>query len=216
MSSQPSTDIRQMLRVPALLLTAALLAGCASGAAPRTDGADAAADPATQRSIPQRAQTLYEQAVAAMAAGNALDAELRFKEFLLNYPDFPGAWVNLAIIAAGQGDDAAAATHIESALQIDPANATALNQLGMLKRRQGYFPEAEAAYMKAVTAQPEYALAHYNLGVLNELYLQQLDTALQHFELYLELGGGDEQVAKWVVDLKRRISVAQRTANVTE
>ncbi len=216
MSSQPYSDIRQMLIVPALLLAAVLLAGCASGAAPRTGVVEAAATPATQRSIPQRAQTLYEQAVAAMAAGNALDAELRFKEFLLNYPDFPGAWVNLAILAAGKGDDAAAASHIESALQIDPANAAAFNQLGMLKRRQGYFPEAEAAYMKAVTAQPEYALAHYNLGVLNELYLQQLDTALQHFELYLELGGDDEQVEKWVVDLKRRISVAQRTANVTE
>ncbi len=216
MLSQPSTDIRQMLHVPALLLAAVLSAGCASGTAPRTDGGVAAAGSDAQRSIPHRAQTLYEQAVAAMAAGNALDAELRFKEFLLNYPDFPGAWVNLAILAAGKGDDAAAASHIESALQIDPANAAALNQLGMLNRRQGYFPEAEAAYMKAVTAQPGYALAHYNLGVLHELYLQQLDTALQHFELYLEFGGGDEQVEKWVVDLKRRISVAQRTANVTE
>ncbi|HEX7719930.1 MAG TPA: tetratricopeptide repeat protein [Woeseiaceae bacterium] len=216
MSSQSSTDVHRALPVPALLLAAVLLAGCASGTAPRNSGVEAAATPDAQRSIPQRAQTLYEQAVAAMAAGNALDAELRFKEFLLNYPDFPGAWVNLAIIAAGQGDDAAAASHIESALQIDPSNAAALNQLGMLKRRQGFFPEAEAAYMKAVTAQPEYALAHYNLGVLNELYLQQLDTALQHFELYLELGGSDEQVEKWVVDLKRRISVAQRTANVTE
>ena len=27
--------------------------------------------------------------------------------------------------------------------------------------------------MKAVTADPDYALAHYNLGVLNDLYLQR-------------------------------------------
>jgi tetratricopeptide (TPR) repeat protein len=86
----------------------------------------------------------------------------------------------------------------------------------MLKRRQGDFFAAEAAYMKAVTAQPEYPLAHYNLGVLNELYLQQLDAALQHFERFLELGGEDKQVEMWVADLKRRISAAQRTANVTE
>lgn len=216
MSSRHSTDRLQMSRVLALLLAAALLAGCASGQSSRTFDDESAPTVVSQRSIPHRAQTLYEQAVAAMAAGNAVDAELRFKEFLLNYPDFSGAWVNLAIIAAGKGDDEAVASHIESALQLDPANAAALNQLGMLKRRQGFFPEAEAAYMKAVTAQPEYALAHYNLGVLNELYLQQFDTALQHFERYLELGGDDEQVEKWVVDLKRRISVAQRTANVTE
>jgi hypothetical protein len=48
------------------------------------------------------------------------------------------------------------------------------------------------------------------------LYLQRLDTALLHFERYLELGGEDEEVEKWVADLKRRIGASQRTANVTE
>jgi hypothetical protein len=59
-------------------------------------------------------------------------------------------------------------------------------------------------------------LAHYNLGVLNELYLQRLDDALMHFEKYQELGGEDEQVGKWIADLKRRLAAGQRTANVTE
>ena len=35
-----------------------------------------------------------------MAAGDFVDAELRLKEFLLQYPDYPGAHVNLAIIHA--------------------------------------------------------------------------------------------------------------------
>ena len=70
--------------------------------------------------------------------------------------------------------------------------------------------------MKAVTASPNYALAHYNLGVLNELYLQRLDAALQHFERYQELAGGDKQVEKWIADLKRRVAANQRTANVAE
>ena len=91
----------------------------------------------------------------------------------------------------------------------------ALNQLGMLLRRQGKFLEAESAYLKAVTASPGYALAHYNLGVLNDLYLQRLDAALRHYERYQALAGEDHQVTKWIVDLKRRIGVAQRTANVT-
>ena len=86
----------------------------------------------------------------------------------------------------------------------------------MLHRRNGNFPEAEAAYLKAVTADPDYALAHYNLGVLNELYLQELGTALRHFERYQEIVGGDEQVEKWITDLQRRVSAAQRTANIAE
>ena len=48
--------------------------------------------------IPPEAQTLYEQAVAVMASGDYLDAELRLKELMLQYPGYPGAYVNLAIL----------------------------------------------------------------------------------------------------------------------
>jgi tetratricopeptide (TPR) repeat protein len=159
---------------------------------------------------------MYEQAAAAMAAGDFLDAELRFKEFLLRYPDYPGAYVNLAIIHANNNDSEATEAALDAALQLNPNNPEALNQLGMLLRRNGKFLEAEAAYLKAVTVRPDYALAHYNLGVLNELYLQRLDEALRHFETYQELVGDDKQVEKWISDLKRRVAATQRTANAAD
>ena len=166
--------------------------------------------------IPAAAQTRYEQAVAVMAAGDFVDAELRFKDFVLLYPDFPGAFVNLAIIHANNENDEAARAELDQALTLNAAYAPALNQLGMLLRRNGNFLEAEAAYMKAVTVSPDYALAHYNLGVLNELYLQRLEPALHHFEIYQSLAGEDKQVEKWIADLKRRVAANQRTANVAE
>ena len=86
----------------------------------------------------------------------------------------------------------------------------------MSLRRDGNFLEAEAAYLKAVTVSPEYVLAHYNLGILNELYLQRLDVALQHFERYQQLVESDKQVDKWIADLKRRVAANQRTAKVTD
>ncbi len=190
-----------------LALSALLLAGCATS--PGRESIET-------RGVPHKAQTLYEQAVASMAAGDTIDAELRFQEFLLAYPDFPGAYVNLAIIFAGRGDDQATENSLTDALILDPQHPVALNQLGMLQRRQGKFLQAEAAYLKAVTASPDYALAHYNLGVLNDLYLQRLDAALQHYERYQEIAGEDNLVTMWIVDLKRRIGVAQRTASVTE
>jgi hypothetical protein len=70
--------------------------------------------------------------------------------------------------------------------------------------------------MKAVTVSPDYALAHYNLGVLNELYLQRLDVALRHFEIYQSLVGDDKQVEKWISDLRRRVAADTRAANVAE
>ena len=205
-----------------LALTALLaVAGCASSGPKPVESTRAKPEVAATGDevlpeIPAQARTLFEQAAAVMAAGDFVDAELRFKEFLLQFPAYPGAHVNLAIIHAQNGNDQAAQAAIDAALALDPDNAPALNQQGMLFRRNGKFIEAEAAYLKAVTASPDYALAHYNLGVLNELYLQRLDVALQHFELYQELAGEDKQVEKWIADLRRRVAATQRTANVAE
>lgn len=196
-----------------------VVAGCASGpetARENTGDVRNAGEPAESREIPTRARTLYEQAVAIMAAGDTIDAELRLQEFLLQYPDYPGVHVNLAIIFADRGDFQAAENSLTDALIIDPEHPAALNQLGMLLRRQGKFDAAESAYLKAVTASPDYALAHYNLGVLNDLYFRRLDAALTHYERYQELVGEDKQVTRWIADLKRRIGSQQRTANVTE
>ena len=196
------------------------LAGCAAGPKPAAEsgGAATGADgqPVADRDVPPKVLALYEQAVSIMAAGDNIDAELRLQEFLLQYPGYPGAHVNLAIIHVNNGDEASARAALDAALAIDPEYAPALNQLGMLLRRNGNFLEAEAAYLKAVTASPDYALAHYNLGVLNELYLQRLDAALQHFEQYYAIVGDDKQVEKWISDLTRRVAANQRTANVAE
>ena len=211
----------ESVRCCTLLLTLMVVSGCAGGNLVKgptaVDSAKstqaAAADGAR---VPAVALILYEQATAIMAAGDLVEAELRFKGFLLQYPEYPGAHVNLAIIEAMRHNDEAARISIDAALAINPEYPAALNQLGQLLRRNGDFSGAEATYMKAVTVSPDYALAHYNLGVLYELYLQRLDDALRHFEAYQALVAEDKQVKKWIADLRRRIAAAQRTANVAD
>ena len=225
MSSQPFSNNshsgrRWLVALPLFAMLA--LTGCASG--PQTARTQKSAEVTVDengvaletRVIPPAVQTMYEQAVAIMAGGDTIDAELRFQAFLLQYPNYPGAHINLAIIFSGRDDFQAAESSLADALGIDPLHPVALNQLGMLLRRQGKLQEAETAYMKAVEADPNYALAHYNLGILNDLYLQRLETAVQHYERYQVLMGEDAQVNRWITDLKRRISAAQRTASVTE
>lgn len=190
-----------------------LLAGCGAmpgGKAP----AESAEDPQTL--IPPQALTLYEQAVSVMAAGDDIEAELRFAEFVLRYPDYPGAHVNLAILQRRGNNLEQAEASINNALAIAPDYTPALNQLGMVRREQGQFEAAEDAYLRAIAADPDYPLAHYNLAVLYELYLQRLEPALEHFQRYQALTGEDKQVERWIVDLERRIAANQRTANVTE
>jgi tetratricopeptide (TPR) repeat protein len=201
------------LRNACALAAAIIVAGCAGAPeAPQSAGADAT----TERVVPAAVLTMYEQAVASMAAGDLIDAELRFKEFLMRYPDYPGAHLNLSIIHSTNEDLQNARAAVDAALRIDPEFAPALNQSGVLFRKSGNFSEAEAAYLKAVTVRPDYPLAHYNLGVLYELYFQRLGAALQHFERYRELVGEDEQVDGWIVDLTRRVERNEQTANVAE
>jgi tetratricopeptide (TPR) repeat protein len=203
------------LALAAVLL---ILAGCA-GSGPARDVAPEDADgnlESTRPVIPPEALTLFEQATASQAAGDLTDAELRFKEFLLVYPEYPGAYVNLAIIHLRNENEEAARQVLDAALALDPNHPAALNQLGLLHRKNGNFLEAEATYLKAVTVSPDYALAHYNLGILYELYLQRLESALEHFEAYQALVGEDKQVDKWIADLRRRLAASQPTANVAE
>ncbi len=209
----------------AMMLAMLILAGCGGSGPVRQDSGSQQPSPSSQptagpavdrQEIPAAVMTLFEQATAVMAGGDFVDAELRFKEFLLQYPQYPGAHVNLAIIHGSNGNNGAARASIDAALALQPDHAAALNQLGMLLRKNGNFLEAEAAYLKAVTVSPDYALAHYNLGVLNELYLQRLDVALRHFETYQSLVGEDKQVARWIKDLTRRVAANQRTANVAD
>ncbi len=203
-------------RLAAILLVLLAMAGCAgSGVLGEASPGSVDSDAAT-REVPADANTLFERAAASLAAGDSVEAELQFKAFVLQYPNYPGAWVNLAIIHSANENDEAAEAVIDAALALNSDHPAALNQLGMLLRRNGKFLEAEAAYLKAVTVSPEYALAHYNLGVLNELYLQRLDVALQHFKNYQALAGEDRQVAMWIADLTRRVAANQRTANVTD
>ena len=73
-------------------------------------------------------------------------------------------------------------------------------------RSQGKFSEAKQAYQKALRIDPQYSKAHYNLGVLAELYLQDLSLALTHFQLYQSLQREPERmVGNWIKDLNRRV-----------
>jgi tetratricopeptide (TPR) repeat protein len=197
-------------------LLALVLAGCNATSPTRAPSPPRAVQTVDGAGIPSDVLTQFERAAASMAGGDMRKAKERFTDFVLLYPDYPGAWVNLAIIHSANGDDEQAREALDSALAVNPNHASALNQLGVLHRRNGNFLEAEAAYLKAVTVSPDYALAHYNLGVLNELYLQRLDAALQHFETYQSLVGEDKQVERWIEDLKRRGAVSQQTANVAD
>jgi tetratricopeptide (TPR) repeat protein len=71
-------------------------------------------------------------------------------------------------------------------LELNPAAAGALVNLGTIYYRQRKFAEAEKYYAEAIAADPEYALAQFNLG---NLFDEQgrVAEALEHYRLALAL-----------------------------
>lgn len=167
--------------------------------------------------VPARAAQGYARAVDAMAVDNWLEAELELEQLVLEYETFPGPYVNLAIVYMHDGRDEEARQALDKALGIDPTHAEANNQLAIMLRRQGDFAGAEAAYRTAIGAHPEYGLAYRNLGVLLDLYLRRQSEALSYYETYQDsLAEPDEQVALWIIDLRRQLGASERAERVAQ
>lgn len=105
-----------------------------------------------------------------------------------------------------QGRISEAVAHYRESFQLDPGNALTANNLALLLQEQGRFDEAVAILEQGLRHSPSTAELHYNIAVISELYLLDLDGALSHYRRYRELAGNEEkQVAGWIADLERRL-----------
>jgi tetratricopeptide (TPR) repeat protein len=158
--------------------------------------------------IPAPAAEQFGRALAALEQERWREAEDVLELLVRDYPEFPGPYVNLAIVYRHDGRDADAEAALGQALAIAPEHPAANNQLGMLLRERGEFAAAESAYRRALAREPDYALAHYNLGVLLDLYLHRNDEALGHYERYQTSAAvPDAAVGLWIADLRRRLGM---------
>ena len=147
----------------------------------------------------------YMKAVAAMKVGDMDEARSLFLEVINQQPKLANAHVNMGIIFIKNKSFDEAENAFNRALKINPNNIYALNQLGVLYRKQGEFSKAKASYEKAIDINFDYAYAHLNLGILYDLYLYDLESAIEQYKIYNELSKEeDKQIGKWIFDLERR------------
>jgi len=105
-----------------------------------------------------------------------------------------------------RGDLEAAIQSWQRAVSLNPADAATVNNLALVLKDENRFAEAAKLLEKGVDVSPGTAELHYNLAVISELYLLQLDKALTHYKRYQQLSSNeDEAVAGWIVDLERRL-----------
>lgn len=105
-----------------------------------------------------------------------------------------------------QGNTDDALIQYRQAFSLNPGNAMTANNLALLLREQGRFGEAVSILRKGLAHSPDTEELHYNLAVISELYLLDLDTALRHYRRYRDLADAEgKQVAGWIADLERRV-----------
>ncbi|MHA7924545.1 MAG: tetratricopeptide repeat protein [Marinobacter sp.] len=105
-----------------------------------------------------------------------------------------------------EGRKGAAVRAWQKAVELDPTNAVIVNNLALVLKDQYRFAEAVKLLETGITHSPEVAELHFNLAVIAELYLLDLETALTHYNHYRELTKADDQeVAGWIADLERRL-----------
>lgn len=221
---------RHGLRNIAMLLLSIAVSSCASSnqeKAPQNTPpvaiTSAAATPAVATpaaaTIPVEAQQQFDKAVATLKAGQTDAATAQLQQLASNYPTFAGPLINLGLIEFQANRYESAANLFKRALERDAKSAAANNYLGMSYRYLGRFKDAEAAYKGAIAADDTYAVAHLNLGVLYDLYLQQPELALPEYERYQALQSTpDAKVAAWIKELTSRLNAAKKakTAEVTQ
>ena len=147
----------------------------------------------------------YLEAIAAMKSGEIEKARSLFLDVIKQQPELENAHVNIGIIFIKTNSFEEAENAFNRVLNINKNNIYALNQLGFLYRTQGDFSKAKTSYEKAINVNSDYAYAHLNLGILYDLYLYDLESAIEQYEIYNKLSPEpDKQVEKWIFDLKRR------------
>lgn len=204
-----------------LLLTLVVLSGCASHG-PQLQDEASSSDHEFEVSRLQEGRTgfviresgqldsdledRFEAGVSALREKDYAAAVEAFTAVTEGAPNHSAAFINLAIAYIRSDRDAEAEKPLQRALELIPGHPLASHEYGLLLRRAGRFDEARSIYEDALDRFPEYFPLHKNLGVLCDLYMNDLACAAREYELFLEAQPKDEQVKLWLVEVQGRMA----------
>jgi tetratricopeptide (TPR) repeat protein len=150
-------------------------------------------------------RTSYQNAIDLIAAGNAEKATPLLNRLTQSYPGHFGSWLNLATAYYKQKKLPEAENALSKAKALNNTPET-YNLTGLMNTEKGEYTAAEKNYLSAIGLKNNYAEAHYNLALVHDLYYQDLENAIIHYEKYLSIvENNDKSVTKWVAELKQKI-----------
>lgn len=155
-------------------------------------------------------QARFDTAMALWQQGQVGEAERALIALLKDFPERSGPWTNLGIIFAKSNRRDQAIGALAKAAALNPDNKVAFNWLGILYREAGDLTRARLSYERALKLDPEYALAHFNYGILLDAYLKRPADALPHYRAYQQAEGNtdDLRVMAWIAEIEAAASAA--------
>ncbi|MBE9516403.1 MAG: tetratricopeptide repeat protein [Proteobacteria bacterium] len=114
-------------------------------------------------------------------------------------------YINLGIAYRKTNDLKRAEEVLDKALKLNPNHPAANNEMGMVYRKIGKFSEARRTYERVLERFPKFYPARKNLGILCDLYINDLRCAMANYEIYNKADPGDKSVIMWIADLRNRM-----------
>jgi tetratricopeptide (TPR) repeat protein len=114
-------------------------------------------------------------------------------------------YINLGIAYRKTNDLKRAEVSLDKALKLNPNHPAANNEMGMVYRKIGKFSEARRTYERVLERFPKFYPARKNLGILCDLYINDLRCAMANYEIYNKADPGDKSVVMWIADLRKRM-----------
>jgi Flp pilus assembly protein TadD len=155
--------------------------------------------------VGEKARLDYSQAIAQFEHGDYAEGSALLQSVAEAAPETTGPRIDLGIAEHRAGNLKAAEEHLLLALQLNPNHPVVHNELGIVYRETGRFDEARRAYEAALAIYPGYHYASRNLGILCDLYLGDLDCALDAYTAYMDTVPADDEAAMWIADIRNRL-----------
>ena len=151
------------------------------------------------------ARTDYDTALSLLERGRH-DEGVELLESLADaQPELAAPRIDLGIAYHLAGDLEAAERNLTRALEVNPDHPIANNELGIVYRRLGRFEDARRHYEAALAFYPGFHYARRNLAILCDLYLADLECALQNYQAYMGTVPVDDEVEMWIADIRLRL-----------